>query len=752
MLRWLPWRWIVRRAARVYGVADPLLLMARMRRFSQPSEIAEPLELLRAGIVFHARGLVNTKAIQHNLDWVWPYWVVRQFDPADPSFIPRAFSFSHVNLTHRNWTAVGLPDCDHYPVVDPRGLFTPLHDGWSIDCWIIGREESEEDDLLPSRLTDVEQTLLLQPDLRVETLASAGERRLHMTAGVERDEHGHPRAWLEVEARGRAGDRLALAVRPYNPEGIQFIDRLGPADDGIEVNDTDRILLDPAPESMRFDTYDQGDVHHALHNGDVRTDSVRCSTGMATGAALYPLEPPACNRRVRAAVPLPLPVRTRGRGRQPGDWTRVHAGTAELHIPDEHLRFLYDAARTTLVLLSSDEIYPGPYTYRRFWFRDACLIGHALLGAGYVERARAAFDRFPGRQRTSGYFLSQEGEWDSNGQVLWAWGRFARLTGEILPDDWLTAMRHAVGWIRRKRLPADAGEGIAGLLPAGFSAEHLGPNDYYYWDDWWALAGLREAARELERAGRQRDAARAQAEADSLRGAIRTSIDGISRQRTGGAIPAAPFRRMDAGAVGSLVADYPLQLTAPADPQIMATVEYLLRHSFHDNGFFQNMIHSGINVYLTLDIAQTLLRAGQPHRAWPLVRSVADKATATGQWPEAIHPLTGGGCMGDGQHAWAAAEWIMIMRALFVREEGGGLVLGSGIPREWLERRETLSFGPTPTPWGPVEVALEPLAEGHRIRVNGAWRGSPPRLHACVPGFRQCEIPADGEPQMLVSC
>ncbi len=98
------------------------------------------MELLRAGVVFHARGLMNTGAIQHNLDWVWPYWVDRQFDPGDPSFIPRAFSITHVNLTHRNWTAVGLPDCDLLPIVDPRGLVTPAWDGWSLDGWIVTEE------------------------------------------------------------------------------------------------------------------------------------------------------------------------------------------------------------------------------------------------------------------------------------------------------------------------------------------------------------------------------------------------------------------------------------------------------------------------------------------------------------------------------------------------------------------------------------------------------------------------------------
>jgi hypothetical protein len=413
------------------------------------------------------------------------------------------------------------------------------------------------------------------------------------------------------------------------------------------------------------------------------------------------------------------------------------------------MRFLFDAARTSLVLHSVDDIVPGPYTYRRFWFRDACLIVHALLACGYTERARAALARFPARQKATGYFQSQEGEWDSNGQVLWAYGRFAAMTGERLPDEWLDAIERGVRWIRRKRMADDAGEGIWGLLPAGFSAEHLGPNDYYYWDDWWAVAGLRSAARVLAEGGRERAARRASAEAASMREAIDASLATVPAERCGGAIPAAPGRRMDSGAIGSLVADYPLRETAPADHAIMATVEYLIAYSFHQGGFFQNMIHSGINVYLTLDIAQTLLRAGQPHRAWPLVRTVARLASDTGQWPEAIHPRTGGGCMGDGQHVWAAAEWLMAMRSLFLREEGDTLVIGSGLPPEWLDGGEWLRFGPGGTPWGPARVAVGPGEGGLTVRVEGEWREVAPRLRACVPGYRETDLPTDGTPATL---
>jgi hypothetical protein len=167
----------------------------------------------------------------------------------------------------------------------------------------------------------------------------------------------------------------------------------------------------------------------------------------------------------------------------------------------------------------------------------------------------------------------------------------------------------------------------------------------------------------------------------------------------------------------------------------MATVDALLRRCFLHGGFFQDMIHSGINAYLTLDIAQTLLRAGDP-RYRELVEAVARMASPTGQWPEAIHPQTGGGCMGDGQHGWAAAEWVMMVRNSFVREEGDQLILGSGLFPEWLESHEEVSFGPTPTPWGAVTIRLQPSDSGVVLAIDAEWRGAAPRIDVLVPGCR----------------
>jgi hypothetical protein len=456
---------------------------------------------------------------------------------------------------------------------------------------------------------------------------------------------------------------------------------------------------------------------------------------MATAASVFRFNPPLADLAVRVPLDKELAAMAGARKFNPTiTWPAIRSKVACLQVPNERLQFLYDAAVQSLVLLSADEVVPGPYTYRRFWFRDACMMLNALLSIGLKERARRSIEHFPDRQLHNGYFRSQEGEWDSNGQVLWIIDRYAQLTGGALSAKLLAAVDKAVAWIDGKRIAADSDALHAGLLPAGFSAEHLGPNDHYYWDDFWAEAGLRAAERIQLRAGRRQDAENARRIADALRGAIERSVDRIPESRSLGGIPASPYRRIDAGAVGSLVADYPLQLFPPAAPRIVATLSALVERCFHGGGFFQDIIHSGINAYLTLDIAQTMLRAGDP-RYRDLMETVARLASPTGQWPEAIHPHTGGGCMGDGQHGWAAAEWVMMMRNLFVREEGHRLIVGSGLFDEWFETEEDVYFGPTLTPWGPVSVRIVRPSSDPLLSVDAHWREDPPRVDIEVPGF-----------------
>lgn len=734
--KWLPLNFILKRAASSYGFIDPVTLLAKLRRFGHPSEVQEPIELIRAGVVFHARGLINTRAIQYNLDWVWPYWVVKQFKPNDSSFIPRGFSFSHVNLTHRNWTAVGLPDWDAYPIVDPRGLVTPVFDGWSLDFWVMSNDKGT---LFPSHAESAIQQLDFSSGLAVHTQTS--KNGLTLNTSVRAIHSGDtPQLAIHAATNAEKGAYIILAFRPYNPEGIQFIEQIRYDENLGEflVNDKDNVRTGQTPEKILFSSYNQGDVSAVLDDTQ-SVMSVDCPIGMATAAAFFPVrEDRMGGIDVRMDLISDSRISHRTVKTETMDWERHIEKTAKLKLPDPQIQFLYDAAVRTLLLLSADEAFPGPYTYKRFWFRDSCFILNALLALGLGRRSERLAARFPERQKMNGYFQSQEGEWDSNGQVLWIADRLQQLTGCEYDQRFLNALFKGGDWIHKKRIKTGGEEIHQGLFPPGFSAEHLGPNDYYYWDAFWGLAGLRALVRTAKRNGLHKKLNGIEKNTDDFERSIFSSISRIPGRISKGAIPASPYRRMDAGAVGSLVADYPLQLTAPGDERIMNTIDYLKTNCFHSGAFFQDMIHSGINAYLTLDIAQTLLRAGDPEYR-QLIDIIAGLASPTGQWPEAIHPITGGGCMGDGQHGWAAAEWIMMIRNLFIREENEKMIVGSGIFPRWLESGEALGFGPTLIPGGKASVRIrKPESENAAyVDIDSIESRQNISFHIDIPGYEK---------------
>jgi hypothetical protein len=299
--KWFPWRFLLKRAARAHGFIDPIGLVARLSQFAQPSEVTMPLELLRLGVTFHARGIINTQVIQQNLDWLWPYWVQRQYDPLDMAFVPRGFSFTHVNLSHRNWTAIGLPGCAALPIVDPRGLVTPYYDGWSLDAWLLG-EDGER--LVPGLQRQARQQLIYDAThLAVRTSCEAADMRLDVEASVclSGDE---PCCCIHCWGLADRPAWLAVALRPFNPEGVSFIHALAlQADRRTWQIDGNAAARFSAPvERHVVSTYRQGDVSQGVLSRD-ESLAVTCDVGMATAAALFRLVPRQ-TRELTVDVPL----------------------------------------------------------------------------------------------------------------------------------------------------------------------------------------------------------------------------------------------------------------------------------------------------------------------------------------------------------------------------------------------------------------------------------------------------------------
>jgi hypothetical protein len=403
-----------------------------------------------------------------------------------------------------------------------------------------------------------------------------------------------------------------------------------------------------------------------------------------------------------------------------------------LTLPDERLAEAVAANRRFLLLAhDGDEITPGPATYHRFWFRDAAYMLGALDRYGYHDEVTRVVTSYPGRQRPDGFFWSQRDEWDANGAALvtlaehWQLGRDLELARALAEPVALAAQ-----WIEHARRSGRGDADVAGLLPPGRSAEHLGPVDHYYWDDFWGVAGLRAAGRLLDAAGQPEAAADARTFAAAMWSDVEKALARTADRLGTEAIPAGPRRGLDSGMVGTLAACAPLGLLAAGDPRMVATVE-ALRERFtaaEGRALFHGITHTGLSTYLTLQLAAVELRAGD-RRCLDRLAWLLEVASPTWTWPEAVHPHLGGGCMGDGHHGWAGADLLSFVRDLLVREDEGahqGIVLASMVPEAWFG--QGWEVHDAPTAHGHVSYAVR----WHGDRVALLWEVEPHEGHGPV--------------------
>jgi hypothetical protein len=719
---------LVRRIAAGLKIPEPAIRMFRTaNELSGLDRKTLPTELIPLNTMQISRGLLNFTLLQSLEGWVLPYWAERQYDPSDAGFIPRSHLGLSINVTRRNWTAVGNPSCTIEPVVDPRGAVMALRNRWTSEWWL----KCGDAVCFPSRSLNVMQTLRDGLPI-VTTVHEEGGIRLEETVCVDGGV-----LIQEVAARndGNAAREctLAIAIRPFNAEGACLLGeiRFERTGNTFVMDGAERLILSVPPDSVHCSNHAGGDSARIFDVGDGQADDsleAACPAGLANGYASYKLTlAPGESRTFRARV------RLEGTEAATGDmqhaeaaWRSLLASGTEITTPDERVNDILRASLSSLLMLTDgDSITPGPWTYHQFWFRDAAVMLRALDAFGFHSESRAVILAFPSMQGKTGYFRSQQGEWDSNGQALWAAWQHAVLAQDTsFATGIIEALGAGAGWIARKRREEGDQALAPGLMPPGLSAEHLGLADRYFWDNWWSAAGLEAYARLCRMMGRKSEEESARRELEEYRNDIQRAVNAVQKSKGIDVIPAGPTRGIDCGMIGSCAPWYPLQQYAPGDMRMRRTLEALTDRYFLHGLFFQEFIHSGKNPYLTLQIAQAWLYAGERERFWNMFKDVIRHASPTLNYPEAIHPLTGGGTMGDGHHGWAAAEVALAMRGAFIQEmwtTGNDiplLIFLGGVPQGWFSPGQKFAIRQAPVPGGVMSLEAESTEENLSVHID----------------------------------
>lgn len=737
----------------------------------KPSGMMGSSALLDQALWVLFSGANNMLAVHTNRNWVWPLWIEEQWQPLSRAFIPTGAGLLGANLSRRNWTSLGHSASPLECMVDPVGMVTVEPHSWSLLPYLkcsggiqapphLGREVKQKlcDGVLPIVTTEFPRTGGLE--WSSTSAATFIDGALRITCRIDVLNTGDEGAPVVV----------GFGIRPYNVLSIGHINHLENLGDVLRVNRLWDVEYLESPTRVVLGDRGTGDpMKHPLGQlppSELRV--MRARSGISAASVEYD-RTLAAGEKCSFGIVIWCDVEKRKTKKRRARRPRLHVGAdalirareeelrledlraVRIKLPDERMEQQLDAIKLRLPAFDDvTHFSPGTFLYHTHWYRDSYFISEAFANLGFLKEVREKVEKYPSRQQNSGAFVDHPGELDSHAIALCTMLNFCRKSGDLrLLRELFDSVYRGLLWIDKQRVRSPRRSVLhEGLLPASFSAEHFGGCDHYFWDNFWSLHALNLGRRAARKLGRQREAAELEKMSAQLEASLRRSIQATLERVGGHVLPVSPYRWPDAACIGNLVACDPLDLHDLSRSWMKPTVDYLLDAHFHRGLFFQSVFHTGLNPYLTAQVARVLIHQEDP-RALDVLKAISGAASPTVTWPEAINPRTQGGCMGDGDHGWAAAEFCNVIRQALVLESEGHLSLFQGVTSAWITEGNSVSIHNAPTFHGRVTATLESDAEGVWARWNlEPWQGEETtQLYLSLPrGLTQADSDADAIP------
>ena len=664
------------------------------------------------------------------------------------------------------WTVAGVDADTEEVLVGEDGALEPGKGSFSLEPFLFadGRLVTFRDAAISHGLE--------RGDLPLPTVTwKAGDLALDVTPLVD----GSPgssvlRARFRVRnARAAASSvRLFVAVRPFlvnpptqflnAPHGISRIDSLSFRGGTLTVNRARVVSAFPAPSAFGAAAFDAGDVTGFLSRGEVPPAGlVEDATGLASGAFAWDLEiPPGGSRDAILTVPL-----HGGQSAAPAfgfDDSLAAAASAwagkvdgvRFHVPPG-ARALVETLKSNLayVLINRDGpwIQPGSRAYKRSWIRDGALTSSALLRLGHSAEVRDFLVAFAPRQFADGRIpccVDARGadpvpEHDSHGEFLFLAAEYFRFTRDAvtLHALWPRIARTvaAIDALRRQRRTPEyetpEKRAFYGLLPESIS--HEGYSDkpvHSYWDDAFARKGLADAVELALSLGHPDDARSFAAIRDEFEADLLASIARTIEQNHLDYIPASVERHdFDPTSTTAALSPCGLQGKLPRAELARTFDRYVAEARERRDGTRKSDAYTPYE----LRTVGALVRLGRKAEAHEMLAFFMKdrRPAAWNQWAEVVgRDPRAPRFLGDMPHTWVGTDFIRSFLDFFaVEREGGGekegsLLLGAGLPEEWLRVPGGAGVEGLRTIYGPLDLSVS--ASGGEVRARIAGVRVPP--------------------------
>ena len=395
-------------------------------------------------------------------------------------------------------------------------------------------------------------------------------------------------------------------------------------------------------------------------------------------------------------------------------------------------------------------IQPGSRSYERSWIRDGSLTSSALLKSAIVNEVKDFIDWYSQYQFDNGKIpcvVDKRGadpvpEHDSHGQYIFLIKQYFNFTKDTsLLIKYNKNILKAVDYIKSLiderstehfKYGNDSVRAYYGILPESISHEGYSAKPMHsFWDDFFALRGLKDATDIQLILGNQKEYERVKLLRDKFKVDLYNSLNLAIRTRKIDYIP------------GSVeLGDFdPTSTTIALSPvnEINILPQPYLKNTFDKYyNFFQerkegeidssSQNESGTNwinftPYENRTIGSFIL-LDEPEKAHELIKFFLNYQRPQGwnHWAEVVwKDKRFPGFIGDMPHTWVGSDFINSVRAMFVYENDydSSLVVGAALYDDWINATDGMSVENLPTYYGNLSYSIRKVEQKYFVKFYG---------------------------------
>jgi hypothetical protein len=394
------------------------------------------------------------------------------------------------------------------------------------------------------------------------------------------------------------------------------------------------------------------------------------------------------------------------------------------------------------ILINRDgpAIQPGSRSYERSWIRDGALTSTALLYMGITDEVREYIDWYAKYQFPEGKIpcvVDSRGadpvpEHDSHGEFIYVVMQYFHFTKDTIwllgKFDTITKAVRYIQFLRNQRKTDDFKYGTSeqramfGLVPESISHEGYSAKPMHsYWDDFWVLRGLKDAITIAQILGEKKIEEEFKSETDDFQICLYASMRLAMQNKNIDYIPGC-VELGDFDATSTAIGVNPIgEFGNIPEPQLTNTFDrYYKFFTDRRDGKIDWLNYTPYEVR----IIGAYVYMDQKQRAHELLNFFFEDQRPKGwnHWAEVVWKNQDTPrFIGDMPHTWVASDFIRSIRSMFVyeQEKDTSLVIGAGIPEDWLNEPDGIEVKKLPTYYGNLNYSMKKVGENLVVEITG---------------------------------